>query len=78
MTVTKVKAHTRGVPDPFTPVFEARRKDFALKWGVELLGANDDRLAAPVADPVAGPGRVTVESIKRQLKDIARMIGGQG
>lgn len=45
---------------------------------ISEIGKQEWRLAAPVADPVAGPDRVTVESIKRQLKDIARMIGGQG
>lgn len=77
MKTVSVKAHVRRkaekAPDPFAPVIEARRKDFARKWNVELVGANDDRLAAPIADP--GPMRVTVESITQQLKDIAKMIG---
>ena len=77
MTIVKVKAHERGVADPFAPAIDARRKDFARKWHVELIGANDDRLAAPVADRVPGPGRVSVESLKQQLKDIAKMIGWQ-
>lgn len=77
MTIVKVKAHDRGKPDPFAPVLEARRKDFAHKWHVDLIGANDDRLAAPIADPAPGPGRVSVESLKQQLKDIAKMIGWQ-
>jgi hypothetical protein len=78
MTITKVKAHTRGVPDPFAPVLEAKRASYARKWGVELVGANDDRLAAPVGDPVPGPALVSLESLKQQLKDIAKMIGWQG
>ncbi|TCV66329.1 hypothetical protein [Neorhizobium sp. S3-V5DH] len=79
---TSVSSHTRRLPekapDPFAPVLEAKRAAYARKWGVELIGANDDRLAAPVADPVTGPGRVSLESLKQQLKDIAKMIGWQG
>ncbi len=77
MTTIPVKGHTRRIPekarDPFASDIDARRKDFARKWNVELVGANDDRLAASIADP--GPVRVTVESITQQLKDIAKMIG---
>lgn len=72
MTKTvSVSAHTRRQPekarDPFAPVLEARRKDFARKWNVELVGANDDGLAAPVADPVPSAGRQTLADISDQL-----------
>lgn len=76
---TSVSSHQRRLPekapDPFAPVIEAKRARFCRKWGVELISANDDRLAKPIADPVPGPGRVTIESMKAQLRDIAKMIG---
>lgn len=76
---TSVSSHTRRLPekapDPFAPVIEAKRARFCRKWGVELIGANDDRLAKPIADPVPGPGRFNLESMKAQLRDIAKMIG---
>jgi hypothetical protein len=71
MTVTPVKAHTRGKPDPFAPVLEAKRPHFASKWGVEMVSANDERLAAPIADPVPGPGRQSRAEISAQLEALA-------
>lgn len=72
---TKVKAHTRGAPDPFAPVMEAKRKRFASKWGVEIVSANDDRLAAPIPDPVPGPAPMPIEQHKSLLKTLAAMVG---
>jgi hypothetical protein len=82
---TTISSHTRRLPekapDPFAPVLEAKRKAFASKWGVEVVSANDDGLAAPIADPVPGPGRLTLEDIAAQLKalaDRAAEIGRHG
>jgi hypothetical protein len=77
----KVKAHVRGAPDPLTPEIEAKRSRFESKWGIPMVSANDDRLAAPIADPVPGPGRLTLEDIAAQLKalaDRAAEIGRHG
>lgn len=74
MTIIHVKAHTKGVPDPLTPVIETRRQKFARKWGVELVTVDDPRLSVPVADPVPGPGRVSIESIRRQAAALAKMV----
>jgi len=75
----KVSSHTRRLPekapDPLTPVIEARRKDFARKWGVELVGANDDRLAAPIADPTPAPSGISLERHTSLLNAIAKMMG---
>jgi hypothetical protein len=35
------------------------------------MGANDDRLAAPIADPVPGPGRQSFAEISAQLEALA-------
>jgi hypothetical protein len=43
MTITPVKAHSRGKPDPFAPVIEAKRHRFRSKWGLEITTANDDK-----------------------------------
>ena len=75
----KVSSHTRRLPekapDPLAPVIEARRKDFARKWGVELVGANDDRLAAPIADPTPANSGMSLERHTSLLKAIAKMMG---
>lgn len=70
---TKVKAHTRGAPDPFAPVMEAKRKRFASKWGVELVSANDDRLAAPIPDPAPGPAHLSLAEIAEQLAELSKL-----
>jgi hypothetical protein len=77
-----VSAHTRRqpekAPDPFAPVLEAKRATFCRKWNVELIGANDDRLAAPVADPVPGPGRLTLAQIAAELAALAKLAANIG
>jgi hypothetical protein len=79
---TSVSSHTRRLPekapDPFAPVIEAKRATFARKWGVELIGANDDRLAKPIADPVPGPGRMSLAEIAAQLRTLAKLAGWKG
>jgi hypothetical protein len=84
--MSTVRQHERKKPqkpaeyiDRHLALIERRADQVAfLKFnGVGIVSANDDRLAAPIADPVPGPGRVSVESIKQQLKDIAKMIGWQ-
>lgn len=69
---TSVKAHTRGAPDPFAPVMEAKRKRFASKWGVELVSANDDRLAAPIPHPVPGPAPLSLAEIAKRLEELSK------
>lgn len=75
----KVSNHTRRLPekapDPLAPVIEARRKAFARKWGIELVGANDDRLPAPIADPTPAPSGMSLERHKSLLKSLAKMMG---
>lgn len=70
---TSVKAHTRGAPDPFAPVMKAKRKRFASKWGVEIVSANDDRLAAPIPDPVPGPTPMSLAEIAEQLVELSKL-----
>ena len=70
MTVTHVKAHTRGKEDPLKPVMEARRRAYAKRWGVELVGTDDARLAQPVADPA--PGGPSLASIAAKLAELAK------
>lgn len=77
MTKTNVKAHTRGKDDPFAPVIEAKRARFCRKWGVELISANDDRLAKPIADPVPGPGRFSLFEHNWLIRSLARLRGAE-
>jgi hypothetical protein len=77
-----VKSHTRRAPekkpDPFAPVNDAKRRRFASKWGVELVSANDDLLAAPIPDPVPGPAPMSLAEIAEQLEELSKraaMIG---
>jgi hypothetical protein len=72
----KVKAHSRGAPDPFAPVMEAKRREWCRKWNVELIGANDDRLAAPIPDPVPGPAPMPIEEHKSLLRTLAELVRG--
>lgn len=74
----KVKAHTRGAPDPFAPVIDAKRKRFASKWGVEIVSANDDRLAAPIPDPVPGPAPMILAEIAEQLAELSKLAAQIG
>lgn len=77
-TIT-VKSHSRRkpekAPDPFSPAIEAKRSDFCRKWNLDLVGANDDRLAAPIAHPVVGPARMPIEKHRSLLQVLARMVG---
>jgi hypothetical protein len=70
MTITNVKAHTRGKEDPFKPVMEARRRAYAKRWGVELVGTDDARLSRPVVDPATG-GK-SLATIIEELADLAK------
>lgn len=78
---TSVSSHTRRLPekapDPFASVMEAKRKDYARWWGVELIGANDDRLAKPIADPVPGPGRFSLFEHKWLIRSLAKLRGAE-
>lgn len=70
MTITHVKAHTRGKEDPLKPVMDAHKAYYARKHGVELVGTDDARLAQPVADPaIGGP---SLASIAAKLADLAK------
>ncbi len=71
MTITNVKAHTRGKEDPFTPVMEARKSYYARKHGVELVGTDDARLSRPVAAPVRGGP--SLSSIIEDLRDLVKV-----
>lgn len=76
MTITNVKAHTRGKEDPFTPVMEARKAYYARKHGVELVGTDDARLSRPVAEPVRGGP--SLSSIADQLSKLAKLMSNIG
>lgn len=82
MTDIHVKAHTRRAPekkpDPLSQEIEAKRRRFASKWGVEVVSANDDRLKAPIAEPVPGPGRQTLAEIAVQLAALAKRAANIG
>ncbi|MBP2462085.1 MULTISPECIES: hypothetical protein [unclassified Rhizobium] len=75
-----VKSYTRRAPekkpDPFAPLNDAKRRRFASKWGVELVSANDDRLAAPIPDPVPGPVPMPIEQHKSLLRTLAELVRG--
>lgn len=76
MTITNVKAHTRGKEDPFTPVMEARKSYYARKHGVELVGTDDARLSRPVGPPEAGgPSQASIIEGLRNLAKLMRKIG---
>ncbi len=75
MTLVKVKAHTRGIEDPFASIIEAKKPRFAAKWGVELVGTDDERLRQPIPDPIHGPGRRPLIEIAGQLLALAKSIG---
>jgi len=79
---TSVSSHTRRLPekapDPFAPVIEAKRARFCRKWGLEIVSDNDDRLAKPIADPVPGPGRMSLAEIAAQLMALAKRAGYRG
>lgn len=76
MTITNVKAHTRGKEDPFRPAMEARKSYYARKHGVELVGTDDARLSRPVADPATGgPSLATIIEDIRNLVKVWKRIG---
>jgi hypothetical protein len=79
---TSVSSHTRRLPekapDPFAPVMEAKRPDYARWWGVELVGSNDSRLSVPVADPVPGPGQFNIEDHNPLMRTLAKLVGWKG
>ena len=52
MTTTRITV--KKPPPAFASVLDAKRKQFARKWGVELVGANDPRLAQPIPETVVG------------------------
>ena len=70
MTITNVKAHTRGKEDPFAPVIDARRRAYAKRWGVELVGTDDARLSRPVVPPARGGP--SLASIIEDLGNLAK------
>lgn len=76
MTITNVKAHTRGKEDPFASLMEARRRAYAKRWGVELVGTDDARLSRPVADPA--PGGPSLASIIDGLRKLAEFWNKTG
>jgi len=77
--IISVSSYTRRAPekapDPFSSVLESRRRRFAKKWGVELVGANDDRLAAPIADPTPAHSGMSLERHTSLLRALAKMMG---
>lgn len=76
MTVTHVKAHTRGKEDPFKPVMEARKARFCRKWLVEPANTDDASLSRPVGPPEAGgPSQASIIEGLRNLAKLMRNIG---
>lgn len=78
--MTTVREHTRRPPekpaDPFTPVIEARRRAYAKRWGVELVGTDDARLSRPVAAPArGGPSLASIIGDLRNLVKVMANIG---
>jgi hypothetical protein len=76
MTVTNVKAHTRGKEDPLKPVMEARKARFCRKWGIQPANTDDARLAHPVAAPArGGPSLASIIGDIRNLVKVWKRIG---
>lgn len=62
--------------DPFAPVIDARRRVYAKRWGVELVGTDDARLSRPVAAPVrGGPSLASIIEDLRDLVKVWKRIG---
>ncbi len=82
MKTVPVSAHTRRppekAPDPFAPVMAARRRAFAAKWGVELVGSDDPRLAAPVPAPTKAASAMSLDEISEQLHGLADQMSRIG
>lgn len=76
MTTINVRPYTRRLPekprDPFAPVMEARKQAYARKWGVELVGSNDDRMNAHVPDP-SNRSRMSMAQIIEKLRWLAKL-----
>lgn len=75
-----VREHQRKepskAPDPFSPLIEARRRAYAKRWGVELVGTDDARLSRPVGPPEAGgPSQASIIEGLRNLAKLMRNIG---
>lgn len=82
--MTTVRQHERQKPRKPDAYIERhlnlieRRADriaFLKRHGIKLIGANDSRLAKPIADPVPGPGNMPIEEHKSLLKTLATMLG---
>lgn len=75
-----VREHQRKepskAPDPFSPLIEARRRAYAKRWGVELIGTDDARLSRPVAAPArGGPSLASIIGDIRNLVKVWKRIG---
>lgn len=55
----------------------ADRIEFLKRHGIELIGANDDRLAKPIADPVQGPGRFSLFEHNWLIRSLAKLRGAE-
>lgn len=75
MTITHVKAHTRGKPDPFATIIEARRRSLAARYGIELVGTDDQRLIQAIPAPSHGPKSRSEGAIRTMLRGIAKLMG---
>lgn len=71
MTTTRITV--KKPENPFASVLDAKRKRFAQKWGVELVGSNDTRLSQPIPGPVVGgeSGGKSLEEIADGLRALA-------
>ncbi|MBW8285869.1 MAG: hypothetical protein K0M55_19950 [Rhizobium sp.] len=78
MTITNIKAHTRGKEDPFKPVMEARKERFCRKWGIQPANTDDARLSRPVAPPEPISARTSMPQIIEQLRGLARLAAKIG
>lgn len=75
MTIIHVKAHIKGQDDPFAPVIDARRPRYCRKWGIELVGTDDPRLAAPIPAPANGSASQSQADFVEQAIGLAQMHG---
>lgn len=67
MTITHVKAHTKGKPDPFESAIEANRPRYCRKWGIEIGNSETQK-------PVA-LSRLSLSEIATKLMDLAKSVG---
>lgn len=84
--MTTVRQHERQKPRKPDAYIERhldlieRRADriaFLNFRGVEIVSANDDRLAKPIADPVPGPGRFSLFEHKWLIRSLAKLRGAE-